>query len=97
MRAILERVIEEKGAFGVTKTSKREQQEMRSRESTHHSFSHSGMITTYFTFPILDCSPLFPAGFGFILVLKCGHLILCIFVKSKTNFYSLLLILVWLI
>ena len=55
------------------------------------------MITTYFTFPILDCSPLFPIGFRLILVLECGHLILCIFVKSKTDFYAFLLILVWLI
>ena len=62
-----------------------------------YSFSRPGIITAYFTFPILDCSPLFPTGFGFILVLKCEHLILCIFVKSKTDFYAFLLILVWLI
>ena len=49
----------------------------------------------FYIFPILDCSPLFPTDFGFILVLGCGHQILCIFMKSKTDFYAFLLILVW--
>ena len=85
-------------AFGTAKTrSKMEQQGRRSKESTRHSFSHLGMITTYFTFPVLDCSPLFPVGFGFILVHECGHLILCIFLKSKTDFHAFLFILVWLL
>ncbi|RVX17173.1 KH domain-containing protein HEN4 [Vitis vinifera] len=52
-------------AFGTAKTrSKMEQQGRRSKESTRHSFSHLGMITTYFTFPVLDCSPLFLVGFS---------------------------------
>ena len=46
------------------------------------------MISTYFTFPVLNCSPLFLASCGFILVLEDGHMILCIFVKSKADFYA---------
>ena len=46
------------------------------------------MISTYFTFLVLDCSPLFLASCGFILVLEDGHMILCIFVKSKADFYA---------
>ena len=56
-----------------------------------------GMISTCFTFPISDCSILLPTDFGFILVLECGHLILCIFMKSKIDFHAFLLILVWLL
>ena len=93
-----EGVREDKWAFGAAKArSKREQQGKKNKISTCHYFPCLGMISTYFTLPVLDCSPLFLTIFLFILVLKCGHLILCIFVKSKTDFYAFLLIPIWFI